>query len=251
MPQGSDLYDNALTKVMLWGKVGAGKTCAWGQAMKLDEISTCYCFDFDGRLASLRKVISRDILEKKLVYDTYQDGKTPGLAYNKARAQLSRLQQMPEDKLPSLVAVDTLTTLAQGVLASVLIQGGKYRDDIPSQQDYLQAIRLILPFVQDLVALKTNVALTVHEETYTDKQTESVFKDIYTYPSLRNVLPGLFNEFWHCEVNTGGVYKIRTRSNAIFSARTCIPGLADLEDQDAIWRKAIPVVQTPSSPSVS
>jgi hypothetical protein len=257
MLRGDALYASNHLRILIWGRVGSAKTSTWGVAMKEGLIRSVYAFDFDDRLAALVRVLPRDVLEAKLNYDVFRDANIPGMAYNKARATLDALLRQPAGDLPSLVVVDSLTTLGASIMNSVLQEDGMKVFDVPHQQQYLKAIKKINPFVLDLCSLQTNVVLTVHEETYKDELTQSMHKDIYTYPSLRNILPGYFSEFWHCEpsLSGGGGYKIRTQSNAVYAARTCIPGLDTLEDQTTLWPKIFkiltPVPQASTSTSQS
>jgi trans-aconitate methyltransferase len=88
-----------------------------------------------------------------------------------------------------------------------------------------------------------NIILTAHEDTSKDEITGRLFKAIDLTGKLAQRIPGYFNEFWHTEVvqQTGKdpEFKVRTRSDQVYAARTSYKGLQTLEDQGKIWEKII------------
>ena len=222
----------------LYGVSGSAKTTTLGLAAQYDLFAPIYWFDWDLRIASLQATLPSKFWEK-IIADPYRDTGIPGEAFILMQAKIDKLEK---EGFKSVV-VDSATFCMKGIMARVLGADGKAATSSPQLQHYMQQISLFEEVVARLCSKQMNVFFTAHEDTQKDEITGRLFKNVDLTGKAANRIPGYFNELWHLEVtasmNAAPTYKIRTRSDAIYSARTTFRTLDTLEAQDKIWQKII------------
>lgn len=235
----SEMLEADPIRALVYGVSGTGKTTLAGLLAAQPELRPVYFFDWDMRLAGLQSRIPKELWEF-IEADTYRDKNVPGEAFTLMEAKIERL----ESSGFRTAVVDSMTFAMQGIMARVLfLDGNKLPTSTPQLQHYMQQQSLVTSLVSRLCAKKMNIILTAHEDTSKDEITGRLFKAIDLTGKLAQRIPGYFNEFWHTEVvqQTGKdpEFKVRTRSDQVYAARTSYKGLQTLEDQGKIWEKII------------
>lgn len=243
MPSLEEAITKEPVRALLYGMTGNGKTSLWGLMTKYEQFRPIYCLDFDLRIASLRAVLGPDEL-KWIKFDQFRDRAIQGEAYVAAEA-LSRNVKALNTKYNcefKTIVIDSGTFMSTQIMARVLMMdGGKPATTNPQLQHYLQLQSLQAELISRFAFCGLNFIFTCHEDTNKDEITGRLFKSVDLNGKSANKIPGYFNEIWHCEIRMqpGGTpeYVVRTRSDAIYSARTSFRQLDSVESQANIWKK--------------
>lgn len=231
---------------LIYGVSGSAKTTLWGLMAKYEQFYPIYCMDFDLRIASLRARLTAEEMSR-IRFDPFRDNKVQGEAYIAAES-LSR-------NIPALntkyncefktIVVDSGTFMTTQIMNRVLmLDGGKPATQNPQLQNYLQLQSFQAEFISRLAFSGLNFIFTCHEDTNKDEITGRLFKSVDLNGKSANRIPGYFNEIWHTEITKEpakeeSTYKVRTRSDAIYSARTSFSQLKSVELQEDIWPKIL------------
>ena len=238
MPSLSQVIHTDPIRGFLYGVSGAGKTSVLGLMAQYEEFTPIYWFDWDKRIASLQARLDKKFWDR-VIADPYRDNNIPGEAFILMQAKIDKLEK---EGIKTAV-VDSATFCMKGIMARVLGADGKAATSSPQLQHYMQQISLFEEVVARLCSKQMNIFFTAHEDTQKDEITGRLFKNVDLTGKAANRIPGYFNELWHMEVtasmNAAPTYKIRTRSDAIYSARTTFRTLDTCEDQALIWQKII------------
>lgn len=235
MPNVRDITSDNVTEprftVLNWNKSGTGKTCLLGT---FDD--PMYVFDFDGRIQVLATT------GKNIDYDYYSSA-DPN-SYTRASAKLEELLKLRPFPYKT-VGWDTLDSFASAVMEYTMPYAKSFYKihrpgdgtvEVPVMQDYQVAGRYIVKTVRRLLLLPCNIVMNVHESSDKDEITLRTFFDIdCPGKGPRTTIPGLFNEVWRSEVDVQAkagrletVYRVRTRPDNLYSARTCYPNALDV-----------------------
>lgn len=245
MPSLDESISKEPIRALEYGVSGSGKTTLWGLMAKYEEFRPIYCLDFDLRIASLRAVLSPDEM-RFIKYDSFRDKSIQGEAYVAAEA-ISRNVKALNTKYNcefKTIAIDSGTFMTNQIMNRVLMMdGGKPATTNPQLQHYLQLQSLQAELISRLAFCGLNFIFTCHEDTNKDEITGRLFKSVDLNGKSANKIPGYFNEIWHTEIRMqpGGSteYVVRTRSDAIYSARTSFRQLQSIESQADIWKKIV------------
>lgn len=234
----SDMIESDPIRALVYGVSGSGKTTLAGLMAMHEELRPIYYFDWDLRLASLRARLPKEVWPF-IEVDQYRDKNLPGEAFTLMQAKLDRL----EGSFKTAV-IDSMTFAMQGIMARVLfLDGNKAPTTTPQLQHYMQQQSLVVDLISRLCSKKINIIVTGHEDTSKDEITGRMFKALDLTGKLATRIPGYFNEFWHTElVQQSGQepqFKVRTRSDQVFAARTSFRTLQTMEDQATIWTKIL------------
>ena len=235
----SDIVESDPIRGLVYGVSGSGKTSLLGLMALYEELRPIYYFDWDLRITSLRAKLPKEAWDF-IEADPYRDTRIPGEAFTLMEAKIERL----ESSGFRTVIVDSMTFAMQGIMNRVLfLDGNKPPTSTPQLQHYMQQQSLVTSLVSRLCARKLNVFLTAHEDTSKDEVSGRLFKAVDLTGKLAQRIPGYFNEFWHTEIQQLSgrepEFKIRTRSDQVYAARTSFSTLDSLEDQAKIWPKIL------------
>lgn len=236
MPTLDQIISNDPIRLLAWGVSGSGKTTLIGMMAKHEELRPIYVADFDLRIASLRARLDKEYWPF-IESDPYRDVNIAGEAASKLKAKLINL----DPKFKTLV-IDSATFYMNAIMARVQMLAGKQQLQQPSLPDYGEQQRALEDTIKTACAKPYNFIITCHEQDTKDEQSGRVFKAVDLTGKSSGRIPGYFNELWHCELavaTEGNKYKIRTRSDFTYSARTSFKSLESVEDQDKIWGKII------------
>lgn len=241
--------DTAITtepiRALIYGVSGSAKTTLWGLMAKHPEFSPIYCLDFDLRIASLRARLNPEEMSK-IYFDNFRDKSIQGESYvaaESASRNITGLNTKYGTTFKTIV-IDSGTFMSGQIMNRVLmLDGGKSSTTNPQLQHYLQLQSLQAELISRFAYSGLNFIFTCHEDTNKDEITGRLFKAVDLNGKSANRIPGYFNEIWHTEVRPkpGGdpEYVVRTRSDAIYSARTSFGFLTSLESQEDIWPKIL------------
>lgn len=227
-------------RAMIYGTSGGGKTTLVGLLAQYEQFRPIYFFDFDLRIQSLRARLDQqywDFIES----DPYRDQQVQGESVVYMLAKIDKLVPLGFKS----AVIDSATFCMKAIMARVLaLDGQKPATFTPQLQHYMAQISQFEEIVQRLCGNpKLNVFFTAHEDTNKDEITGRLFKGLDLTGKAANRIPGYFNELWHCEVlQTSGKepeFRVRTRSDMLYPARTTYRTLQAVEKQEEIWQKII------------
>ncbi len=240
---GNTLTTDPWLRLLIIGKSGSGKTHLVAEGLKQEWMQDAYIFDTDLRLESILSRFGTEVLDH-IEYDRYRDLSTTfGGSFAKAQAkkiELTRLIQSNDPSAPKSIIIDSGSFLAKLILNEALHLDGKSSDTKPNLAHYGTLANKMERFVSELTGLPCNIILTVHENVVKDDITGALNWDIALTKSLRNTLPGYFNEVYQCKVRTLGKdikYEVHPRPVGGFASRTCIPEMEGTEDHKSLWNK--------------
>jgi len=224
---------------LIYGTSGSGKTSLLGLLAQYEALRPIYFFDFDLRIASLRARLDQqywDFVDS----DPYRDQNVQGESVVYLQAKIDKL--VPAGFKSAVV--DSATFCMRAVMAKVLAADGKPATFTPQLQHYMAQISTFEEVVQRLCGNpKLNVFFTAHEDTNKDEITGRMFKGLDLTGKAANRVPGYFNELWHTEVfqqsGKEPEFRVRTRSDVLYPARTTYRTLDAVERQDLIWEKIL------------
>ena len=233
----NQLIQNDPIRALIWSATGTGKTTAGAMCVSQEIFRPLYIMDWDLRSASLRARIPQDLWQF-IEVDPFRDTTIPGESFTRA---LSTIEKVALKGFKTLM-IDSATFMMTAIMAKVLYtDGGKPPTTTPQLQNYMQQQGLVIDFISRLCGKPLNIIMTAHEDTSKDEITGRLFKALDLTGKLANRIPGYFNELWHCEVsNPPGKdpeYRIRTRSDSIYAARTSFRSVEPMESQFSIWAK--------------
>lgn len=245
MPSLEEAIGKEPVRALIYSPTGTGKTSLWGLMAKYEELRPIYCLDFDLRIASLRAILSPDEM-RWIKFDSFRDRAIQGEAYVAAEA-LSRNVKALGTKYGcefKTIVIDSGTFMTTQIMNRVLMMdGGKPATTNPQLQHYLQLQSLQAEIISRFAFCGLNFIFTAHEDTNKDEITGRLFKSVDLNGKSANKIPGYFNEIWHPEIRMrpGGLpeYVVRTRGDAIYSARTSFRQLESVEPQESIWPKIL------------
>ena len=241
---GKSLVLNKNTRAMVQGPSGSGKTILSGYTLRYPQARPVHWLDFDLRLESLQTVFSEKDFEH-LTYESFRDGAVPGSAFQAAVLWVNKMllaYRKEDPALPRTIVLDSLTFAARSAMVGVLHADGKPSDMQPYQDHYGKMGAKVEDLISKLTALPCNVLVSAHERLIEDKVTGRIYQDLDIINSLRNRIPGYFNERWHTEVTPAGpnkpaAYVVRTKSGHNVDARTCYASLEVIEPAAEVWHK--------------
>lgn len=245
MPNLNEAMVDEVVRALIWGPTGSGKTTLWGLLARHEKFRPIYCFDFDMRIASLRARLKEEEMSH-IFFDEYRDKAIQGEAYIAAEYNSRNFESIKTKYKQDFktIVIDSGTFCMMSMMSRVLMLDGKPANSNPQLQHYLSVGSMFNELIQRMCGMKLNFILTTLEDTEKDEIVGKVFKgpDL-TGKKIGLRIPGYFNELWHTEVAPvpGGdpKYIIRTRSDAIHSARTSFGFLQSTEPQEEIWPKII------------
>ena len=226
-------------RAAVWGVSGSAKTTLLGMAAQFEELYPMYIADFDRRVSSLRARIPKEYWDR-IHTDSYDDKGVQGNAWTTWEAKIQRL----ESEGYKTVCMDSMTFALDAAMARVLmLDGNKPATMNPQLQHYLTQQSMVKDILVRLCSKKFNFLCTFHEGTDKDEISGRLFKAFAVTGKLAERVPGYFNEIWHCEVvvdvEGGSAYRVRTRSDMTYAARTTFKTLKTVEFQDQIWPKVL------------
>lgn len=246
MPQLSETISDSPDTILLYGVSGSGKTTLIGRMAQHERYSPIYMADWDLRLTALRASLDPSIF-KNIYYDEFRDKTIGGEAYTSLENISRNLPKLDEKYKVHFktIIIDSGTFAMDGIMARVLTLAGKSPKDAPTLPNYMDQQSALRDLIQRFTSCGRHFVFTCHENTDKDEVTGRMFKTLSLTGKSAEKTPGYFNELWHCEVSppkpneTEPTYKVRTRSDALYSARTSYKCLDSVELQTNIWQKII------------
>lgn len=243
-PNALDARESAHNKILLLGDTGSGKTT---QFLSLPGKKFAYLFDANALLSLEGNDVDYeefmpDNLSHKLVSLTKGKGETTP-AQKITGAEVYRAWEEDFEKKIKTeyfkdmdwIMFDSLTTFSDMVMDGILAingRGGQW----PQQDDYGPQMLVIRNVVRTATALGCGVYFTGHEEMIKDELTHTIYRQPVLTGKLRQKLPLLFSEIFHCEAQADGKtgqthYAIQTQKDRkSMTVRTSIKGLNPFED---------------------
>lgn len=225
---------------MIYGPSGCGKTTLLGLLAQYEEFRPIYFFDFDLRIQSLRARLDPQYWDY-IDADPYRDQQVQGESVVYMMAKIDKL--VPAGFKTAIV--DSATFCMKAIMSRVLaLDGQKPPTFTPQLQHYMAQISTFEELVQRMCGSpKLNVFFTAHEDTNKDEITGRLFKGLDLTGKAANRIPGYFNELWHCEVlqqsGKESEFRVRTRSDMLYPARTTYRSLQAVEKQEEIWPRVL------------
>ena len=140
-------------RAMLYSDSGKGKTSVVGLAATYEPFSPMYVYDWDLRIVSLRATIPREHWGK-IESDPYRDGPlVPGEAFTQMQAHIQRI----DPKFKSW-AIDSFTSLLEGIMAHVLALDSKPPNSVPNLKHYMERQSIIKRLITSTCANHVLVA---------------------------------------------------------------------------------------------
>lgn len=243
-PNAKDARELAHNKILMLGDTGSGKST---QFLSLPGKKFAYLFDSNAILSLQgHDVEYEEFMPDKLSLsltsltkgkgDTTQAQKTTGAEVY--RAWEEDFEKKIKDgyfKDIDWVMFDSMTTFSDLVMDGILAingRGGQW----PQQDDYGPQMLVIRNVVRTATTQGCGVYFTGHEEMIKDELTHTIYRQPVFTGKLRQKLPLLFSEIFHCEAQadakTGKThYSIQTQKDRkSMTIRTSIKGLKPFED---------------------
>jgi AAA domain len=226
-------------RAAVWGVSGSAKTVLAGRMAFHEKLRPIYFADWDRRIVSLRSVIPQE-LWPFISSDVYTDVNVQGEGWTNFEAKMTRIA----GEGFKTVVIDSVTFMLMGIMARVLMLDGKPSTSNPQLQHYLSQQSMIKDMLMKLCSKKMNVICNFHEANDKDEFSGRMFKAFAITGKLIESVPGYFNEIWHTEISQAApdappAYMVRTKSDAVYMARTTFKSLKTLEKQEEIWQKVI------------
>jgi hypothetical protein len=207
---------------LLYGKSGSGKTYSLRTCRRPILI---HSFD-QGGTKGLRDELSAE--HATLFADTRfetEDSKHPTVAAMWDR-EMDRLTSIKFFDHIGTYCIDSFTTWVQAVMNHVMAttpRAAKSIPGIPMISDYQLGGNMIRDAVKRINALVCDVICTGHVAVEKDEATGGMENALATYPSLRTVIPLLFDEIYVAlpqRTSTGTDYRFLTQNDGLYIART-------------------------------
>lgn len=251
-PYAKDIHNDARQKFLFYGNVGSGKTSLF---RTIPGRKFLYMFDPAG-LNSIKP--SDDIYYETFLPDTIsmslstlkgvKDSKAP--TYSAATTYVdwekdfeNRLNKNwftdPTVEIDGVkggfdcIGLDSISTLSDLIMDRILEINGRSGKN-PEISDYGIQASTITRIVRNAAATGCYVCLTAHEVADQDKLMRTVANKIMVPGQLKQKLPILFSDIYHCKVdrdNGGNVkYQIETIPSDLYPTARCSLELKPIED---------------------
>lgn len=198
--------------ILVYGGSGTGKTHFAGTFNKAGEV---FFFDFDGGMRTLR---GWDNISFITITET--------LPRPTGWSEFSRLlPQVEKDVIEgkyNTVVIDSLTTLGDAALNSVMHQNNKVGQQ-PTFPEWGEQMRRIKMTVDRVLTWRCNVILTAHEEFNKDEVTGKVWCLPMVTGKLSNRIGINFDEVYHLSVEgtkDKTEYSMLTRADRYYTAKS-------------------------------
>lgn len=240
MPTLTETASTDPIRAAVWGVSGAGKTTLAGLMAAHEELRPIYFADWDRRIVSLRARIPKEYWGF-IHSDVYTDTNIQGSGWTAFESKMMSIQ----NEGFKTVVIDSMTFMLMGVMNRVLmIDGNRPSTATPQLQHYLQQQSMVKDILQKLCSKKINIICTFHEANDKDEYSGRVFKAFAITGKLTEVVPGYFNEIWHCAIMPGQPgqepdYVVKTKSDGVYMARTTFKMLKAYEKQADFWPKVV------------
>lgn len=243
MPKLSDTVSTDPIRAAVWGVSGSAKTTLAGLMALYEPLRPIYFADWDRRITTLRARIPKEFWDY-ISSDVYTDVNIQGESWTNFEAKMARIHTEGF----KTVVVDSVTFMLMGIMARVLMLDGKPATSNPQLQHYLSQQSIIKDMLQKLCSKKINVICNFHEANDKDELSGRVFKAFAITGKLTESVPGYFNEIWHTEISQMNPsdppnYVVRTKSDAVYMARTTFRTLNAVEKQEELWPKVLKEMQ--------
>ncbi|KKK76650.1 hypothetical protein LCGC14_2861480, partial [marine sediment metagenome] len=146
-------------RAMVYSESGKGKTSLIGLAALYEPFSPMYVYDWDLRIASLRATIPPSDFGK-IHTDPYRDITTGGEAFTQMQAHVGRI----DPKFKSW-AIDSFTSLMEGIMAHVLALDSKPPNSVPNLKHYMERQSIIKRLITSMCAKSLHLFVSCHEDT--------------------------------------------------------------------------------------
>jgi len=223
-----------------FGPSGVGKTSmipTWKYVMEEGEY--CFIFDFDNGLNSIRNPRTK-ALPKGFVSATFMDKEFSVTADrthfrrkpNAFREAVETIYALEQGELapdgyegqPKVIVVDTITGLEDVAMNLALTtdkKGGFGLGGGPAQQHWGAQMRYGDEFMRVLMSGEWHVDVTAHEKMEKDQVKGHVMVQLGITGTKRPAaFPGMFDEFYHHEVNKDGRFVLRTKKSNLFDCKS-------------------------------
>ena len=257
MPQLSETIAASPLTLLEYGVSGSGKTTLWARLAEFEAFRPIWCSDWDLRLRAIQATLKPELFQH-IYFDEFRDKVVGGESYITLE-NISRNLPMLDKKYGvafKTIVIDSGTFMMDGIMARALTLGGRDTKSTPQLQDYMAQQSMLRDLIQRFTSCGRHFIFTAHEESDKDEVTGRMFKNLALTGKSAQKTPGYFNELWHCEVKLGppdpanpqldreSTFGVRTRSDAIYSARTSYKFLNSFEQQGQIWQKIVKSMET-------
>lgn len=233
---------------LIYGKVGTGKTFL---SRTCPQPVLIHSFDPGGTKSV------RDMVGPGFIIDARfekEDAYAPS-AYREWEKEFERLRRANVFASLGTYIIDSVTTFHMAIMNAIMhdakrtmavptVAGKKML--VPEQRDYQYLALTLRDIIKACTALPCNFIMTGHIETERDEVTGAMENALAIYPSLRKLLPTLFDEIYvaQCELSSGGLKRqllLENTGNYVARSRLAAKSkLSKIEDMDirAILTKA-------------
>ena len=242
MANAKNVRESKHNKILVLGDTGSGKT---SQFLSLSGKKFAYLFDANAILS----LVGHDIEYEEFMPDNLSmkltslargkgDVKVHNIGAEVFRAWEADFEKKINEKFfddYSWLMFDSLTTFGDLVMDGILAINGRAGQQ-PQQDDYGPQMLVIRNVVRTATSLGCGVYFTGHEEMVKDELTHAVYRQPVLTGKLRQKLPLLFSEIFHCEAQAdpkdGSThYQIQTQKDRkSMTIRTTIKGLQPFEE---------------------
>ncbi len=244
MPNALDARESAHNKILMLGDTGTGKST---QFLSMKGKKFAYLFDSNAILSLQGHDIEYeefmpDNLSMALTSLKREKGDTTPQQKVTGAEVYRAWEEDFEKKMASgffndykWLMFDSLTTFSDMVMDGILAingRGGQW----PQQDDYGPQMLVIRNVVRTATSMGCGVYFTGHEELIKDDLTHQIYRQPVLTGKLRQKLPLLFSEIFHCEAQAdpkdGSThYQIQTQKDRkSMTIRTTIKGLNPFEE---------------------
>lgn len=240
MPTLAETAGSDPIRAAVWGVSGAGKTTLAGLMAAHEELRPVYFADWDRRIVSLRARIPKEFWPY-IHSDVFTDTNIQGGGWTAFEARMMSIHTAGF----RTIVIDSMTFMLMGLMNRVLLlDGNRPSTSNPQLQNYLTQQSMVKDMLQKLCSKKINLIVTFHEANDKDEYSGRVFKAFAITGKLTEVVPGYFNEIWHCAIapNNPGQepeFIVKTRSDGVYMARTTFKMLKAAEKQTDFWPKVV------------
>jgi len=243
MPNAKQAHRKAHEKFLLSGTPGSGKTA---QFCTLPGKKFMYLFDSN----ALNTIIGQDIEYEEFLPDILSMDAVPLSKSGKAVAKrvvpgaradryLAWEQDFEEKERTGFfndidwIGFDSLTTFGDIIMDYILLLNGR-SGEFPQQDDYGPQMIALRNVFRSVTAMGPGIFVTAHEELIKDESSGRVMNQLLVTGKLRQRLPVLFSEIYHCECRSKAneeKFIIQTRPDRLNpNVRCTLPNLEMFHD---------------------
>jgi len=223
----TEIANDERIKCLVYGEAGTGKTC-FGCSFP----TPIFVADFDGKINSSARFHSHERVSQ-IDFEDFRLGRKDDRPFDRFEKSLVELETASKaGKLPfQTVVVDSLTQYADAMLKELMHRNptNRFKQNLPSQQDYHIFSIEFKNFLMRILALECNVVVTAHIQIIKDDLTGEILRMPQLPGSkLPKWLPVAFEEVYRTftKMSQSKIgYFAQTQADNMYACRSQIPEL--------------------------